>query len=360
MDFKVGEWYEFGGGGETHRLRCIAVDVPEIGGPAFTCCDGCLWDKVGVDRHLTGCTGWDWKPVEYPLWWRSGYTENCVIQQHDDYRVTYYEVMNGKFTEHDRVVRTEPYDAAYHGNKPITADEAKAWIAKHREPKWKPPEPGDGWRLLAAGETPQLGDEFYSWWSGAWIQWAKHTSKGPISEQNLVDPATGRSFWVRRRVEPVKQSVPTGWTQVGGIAGGMLWFALDDSDSAAEVAPISAQVENTAESELWRELEVGETIREGDETADLSFGHYMSCWIAFHKKDAGRRVDRKLFPNHVYRRRVRVESPGWRYLDEGETVVAGDECQSDHSCRWGKCCTTVGDRVLASSVRLFRRKISPG
>jgi hypothetical protein len=134
----------------------------------------------------------------------------------------------------------------------------------------------------------------------------------------------------------------------------MLWFAPDDSDSASELAPISAQAENTEESELWRELEVGETIREGDQYWRHGVGPWESTTLNTYRPGQIDTFHAK------HRRRVRVESPGWRYLDEGETVNAGDECQSDRGCRWGKCLCTVGDRVLAISVRFFRRKISPG
>ncbi len=213
---------------------------------------------------------------------------------------------------------------------------------------WTPPEPGEGWRLLAAGEVIEPGDEAWRESIHGERGWhVSHCAGDVVSESELIDPDDEDSYWVRRRVEPVKPCVPTGWVQVGGISGGMLWFAPDDG---AECAPISAQAENTGESVIWRELEVGETIREGDEV-------YVGGWEIVVKGIVGMKM-RLNDPSKV-RRRVRVESPGWRYLDEGETVKAGDESRATRSCRWVPAVGTVGMSVMADNHELFRRKISP-
>lgn len=69
---------------------------------------------------------------------------------------------------------------------------------------------------------------------------------------------------------------------------------------------------------LYRDLSHGETIRIEDE--------YLFCgsWLAGSTEP--RHVGRKLEKWHVrHRRPVRLQSPGWRYLDAGETVQDGDE-----------------------------------
>ena len=308
MEFKVGEWYEQWNLVCGHpelprtldRMRCIAVDVREIeGSVVFVTEHGDLcWLETDENiKHLPGCDGWDWKPVEYPLWWKAG--DHCIVEQHSADRVTYHEVSSGKLdsTRHNW---PNEYDGKFLGYSVITVDEARSWFTKRRESK-----------------LPQ---------------------------------------------EPVKQSVPTGWTQVGGIAGGMLWFAPDDSEPASEVAPISARVENTAESELWRELEVGETICEGDQYWKHGFGPWQSTTLNTYRPGKIEKFHAK------HRRRVRVESPGWRYLDEGETVVFGDEFRCFGGC-W-KPANQIGSTVADARKRidapkdacvcLFRRKISPG
>jgi len=60
---------------------------------------------------------------------------------------------------------------------------------------------------------------------------------------------------------------------------------------------------------------------------------------------------------------VRVESPGWRYLDEGEMVKAGDMiANAEFAKHWINVCSSIGGKVSVlseSGKYVFRRKISP-
>lgn len=98
---------------------------------------------------------------------------------------------------------------------------------------------------------------------------------------------------------------------------------------------------------LFRDLAIGETIRQGDEFLN-----------SVTKKWQVRSVDAfvPLSGHHVrHRRPVRVQSPGWRYLDAGETVLAGDEVWC-HSFRHWERLTVLYDSKV-NNDRIFRRKL---
>ena len=224
------------------------------------------------------------------------------------------------------------------------------------------PDPGDGYRLLTEGETINFDDEYLhlgSRWVpcrvGTWQKWWSNTL---VPHRRLVEPAV-EPVRVGDRVEVVSGT----WSKSCGVVivtafdasyvivkldnvfvgSKPLTIRVSPSEvSAQKCAPKSAQVDPE-----WRLLEIGEVIRDTDQ-------HIHNNW-----ETVSAAVGQKLHVSHCkIRRRVRIESPGWRYLDSGETVQAGDEAVRCDGCVSLDKTGIKPSWIVQDSGR-FRRKTTP-
>jgi hypothetical protein len=105
-------------------------------------------------------------------------------------------------------------------------------------------------------------------------------------------------------------------------------------------------------------LEIGEVIHKDDEYRDI--GHHGTKWNQGHW-DAGKTWKPSIFV--PFRRRVRIESPGWRYLDAGETVRAGDETAFLSGTKWRDAADSFHFPYVVRCENIpsedFRRKTVP-
>jgi hypothetical protein len=131
------------------------------------------------------------------------------------------------------------------------------------------------------------------------------------------------------------------------VGGKPLTIRVSPSEvSAQKCAPKSVQVDPE-----WRLLEIGEVLRHGDEVWSCGFGPWFPVGTYMHGEARHK-------CNAPHRRRVRIESLGWRYLDAGETVQAGDEYSSSR-WRWDIQQKSTGRAVSSSESYFFRRKTAP-
>lgn len=234
------------------------------------------------------------------------------------------------------------------------------------------PAPGEGWRLLKEGEKVEQGDEYYSK-SVGWVpsdNWRTNGKQG-------TNPAFVLGY--RRRVTQPAPVVSVGdrvkvlsgpWAGCTGVV-----IALDAYVLLSDYGKMTAKYDSTPVIELdhvrvgghklilnkvtveklppvvpevlYRDLAIGETIRIEDE--------YMFCggWLAG-LSDA-RCVGKKMEQYHVrHRRPVRIQSPGWRYLDAGETVQDGDHY--DYASA-GWCIHHMTAGTVSRGDTSFRRKL---
>ena len=230
------------------------------------------------------------------------------------------------------------------------------------------------YRLLEIGEVIESGDE---WWDEG--EWRANNVVGltyvvDIPLRRLVKPA----------VTPAASSVPAPVVSIGdrvkvlsgpwaGCTGVVTGFetqvslsgygkmtALRDSVPVIELDHVRVggqrlsvkagsleKLPPVVPEVLYRDLAHGEVIRKGDEFLN-----------SITKKWQVRSVDTfvPLSGHHVrHRRPVRIQSDGWRYLDAGETVQAGDEVWC-HSFRHWECLTVLYDSPV-NNDRIFRRKL---
>jgi hypothetical protein len=103
---------------------------------------------------------------------------------------------------------------------------------------------------------------------------------------------------------------------------------------------------------LFRDLSHGETIRQGDEF--WLFGHGPWETVGAGSSLIGKTVKQY---NSRHRRPVRIQSPGWRYLDAGETICQGDQWVQNGHC-WGVA-SAVGEKAEpiteTGSVKIRRK-----
>ena len=227
------------------------------------------------------------------------------------------------------------------------------------------------WRLLEKGEVTRHDDEYWS--ADRWRVWGEYHGGNPL----VMDVPVRRWAGEKKAVEPVRvgdrvEVVSGTWAKSCGVVLGILPMNLkikldnvfvggsplvfivgkDSVRSAQKCAPKSVQVDPE-----WRLLAIGEVIREGDEWITPFENRWRECrtsvgyGVETHRKSTSCKTFQA-------RRRVRIESPGWRYLDAGETVQAGDEYAS---CRWRWDIQQKSTgRVVSSSESFhFRRKTTP-
>ena len=238
------------------------------------------------------------------------------------------------------------------------------------------PDPGEGYRLIdKAVDKPEPGDEFWNDVRKVWEtrcfgvrDTSRFTSRDiyrrklpavtapVVSVGDRVKVLTGPwagctgviiAFEVEVSVNPcgkmtaLKDSVPV--VRLDNVwVGGQRPSLTLPADQVEKLPPVVPEV-------LYRDLSHGETIRDEDE--------YLFCgnWLA--GSTDTRSVGKKLEHYHVrHRRPVRLQSPGWRYLDAGETVQAGDEafCENVGPGFWP---LPILNGSLVNNEKLFRRKL---
>lgn len=224
------------------------------------------------------------------------------------------------------------------------------------------------YRLLEVGEVIEKGDEYYGLedkWLGfppSCVGMKTVPHDAPI--RRLIKPA----------VTPAASSVPDPVVSVGDrvkvlsgpwagctgvvrsldypqgrtvvmdnvFVGGDRLIVIVQGKDLERLPPVVTEV-------LFRDLAIGEVIRQGDEVESDVMGWRPSCRI-------GQTQERFHFPA---RRPVRLQSPGWRYLDAGETVQAGDETEYSFAPFWRDARLTMsfGYPVLEGHDKYFRRKL---
>jgi hypothetical protein len=221
------------------------------------------------------------------------------------------------------------------------------------------------WRLLEVGEVIENGDEI--WADADWNSFSTNAGQrkyvtNPVrrwaGEKKPAEPAVS----VGDRVEVISGTWAKSCGTVLGILPMNLKIKLDNvfvggkpltirvspSDVAALKSAPKASVHSDPE---WRMLEIGEVIREGDECS--SRRGWEKCSIGLHDLTMNEHDVRGKF---YVRRRVRLQLPGWRYLDAGETVQAGDHVYVENA---GFVSLPILNRSKVGNEKLFRRKTAP-
>ncbi len=220
------------------------------------------------------------------------------------------------------------------------------------------------YRLLEIGEVIESGDEWYD----ANGEWRPNNSVGltyvvDIPLRRLVKPA------VTPAADPVK---PDPAVSVGdrvtvlsgpwaGCTGVVIEFDypqgcvvnLDHVHVGGSQLSVVSPVEKLAPvvpEVLYRDLSHGETIRQGDQF--WTFG--VGPWAAAGPAEIGGTIN---VVKARHRRPARLQSPGWRYLDAGETVRPEDEASYGDGESWGCCDWKVGKTVQNGGEKYFRRKL---
>jgi hypothetical protein len=222
------------------------------------------------------------------------------------------------------------------------------------------------WRLVEIGEVIEKGDEY--WQFGEWTKWPigstptvkyvtdpvrrwageKKPAEPAVSVGDRVEVVSGT--WVKSHgtvlgILPMNLKIKLENVFVGGSP---LVFIVGKNDVAALKSAPKADVQVDPE---WRMLEIGEVIREGDEEKYFGWTPYRKG--VFGDTIIGRPLDRVFNP---VRRRVRLQSPEWRYLDSGETVQAGDDAFVENAV-FVSLPILNGSKV--GNERMFRRKTAP-
>lgn len=234
------------------------------------------------------------------------------------------------------------------------------------------PDPGEGWRLLKEGEKIERDDQFWhdrgkEWLIGStiWIGDPFDDTFQPM-RRRIPQPAPVVSVGDRVKVLSGPWAGCTGvvlsWsveiTITGGemkartdsqpivrldhvwVGGQRLGLTLKTSD-VEKLPPVVPEV-------MFRDLSHGETVKAGDQFWKFGYGP----WTDAGPKEIG---DTITTYKARHRRAVRVQSPGWRYLDAGETIQAGDEINMGD---WQKVrVTLLGYKVESFETKEIRRKL---
>jgi hypothetical protein len=233
------------------------------------------------------------------------------------------------------------------------------------------------YRLLEIGELTQCDDEY--WQEGRWHTWGPYHGGNPlvldVPVRRLIKPAVTPAATTPDPVVSVgdRVTVLSGpWAGCTGVVTGFetqvslsqtSMRAMRDSvpvvrldhvhvggsrlvvktGSLEKLAPVVPEV-------LFRDLSHGETIRQGDQF--WTFG--VGPWAAAGPAEIGGTIN---VVKARHRRPARLQSPGWRYLDAGETVQAGDEVSYGNGAWWGSCPDKAGKTVQDFAADCFRRKL---
>lgn len=230
------------------------------------------------------------------------------------------------------------------------------------------PDPGEGYRLIdKAIDKPEPGDEYWNDVRKVWetrcfgVRDTSRFTSRDIYRRKLpavpAQPAPVVSVGDRVKVLSGPWAGCTG-VVIGSlpmnlkikmdnvfVGGNNLTMIVGKTSSVEPLPPVVPEV-------LYRDLAIGEVIRQGDQY--WLFGR--GPWEDVRPNMTGSPV-KKYHANH--RRPVRVQSPGWRYLDAGETVQAGDETEYSVPPIW-RCasgCSSYLGRVFEGHDKFFRRKL---
>ncbi len=235
------------------------------------------------------------------------------------------------------------------------------------------------YRLLEVGELTQSDDEY--WQEGRWHTWGPYHGGNPlvldVPVRRLIKPAVTPAATTPDPVVSVgdRVTVLSGpWAGCTGVVTGFetqvslsqtSMRAMRDSvpvvrldhvhvggsrlvvktGSLEKLAPVVPEV-------LFRDLSHGETIRHGDEIRLRGNTEWEPAGLAIGSKIGSNMNDGNLY---LFRRPVRIQSPGWRYLDAGETVRAGDEVWCQVFSHWERLTVLYDSKV--NNEKLFRRKL---
>lgn len=123
----------------------------------------------------------------------------------------------------------------------------------------------------------------------------------------------------------------------------------DDLQDCRRVEPTPVQPDP---GEGWRWVEVGETLQAGDELPDDS-GEWCGTGMVGEACDSECRYRRRVEPAPVQP----DPGEGWRLLQSGETIQRGDEVFG--GTMWWKVSDAVGLRLKESRVGKYRRRVEP-
>ena len=220
------------------------------------------------------------------------------------------------------------------------------------------------YRLLEVGEVIEKGDEIWSdkkGWFSAELSIGENVPTWAAPMRRLANPAVTPAASVVNVGDRVK--VLSGpWAGCTGVVIGSLPMNLKikmdnvlvgGNNLTMIVGKVAVEpLPPVVPEVLYRDLSHGETIRIEDE-----YLNYCGEW----KNGSGspRGIGQKLDKYHVrHRRPVRLQSPGWRYLDAGETVQAGDETSySGTPDPWRPCSWCLNKPVSVGHDVFFRRKL---
>jgi hypothetical protein len=232
------------------------------------------------------------------------------------------------------------------------------------------------WRLLEVGEKRERGDEIFSMSSGdGWFECSnlaigstvrkdhapcRRRVPDPCAEIGAAKSAPLVKLRDRVTVTSGTWSGCTGkvyaidhkrgmLTRVGltlecVFSGGRPYSVWESADN------VTVLVEPVAVDPEWRLLSVGETIRYGDECWSFGVGPWLPSLCV---GDVFERCYTDV------RRRVRIESPGWRYLDAGETVQAGDDVIRENGICVPLKATGIDSGWIVQDYGRFCRKTAP-
>ena len=224
----------------------------------------------------------------------------------------------------------------------------------------------EGYRMLSVGEKIRAGDEIY-------------VGKWEVVVKTLV--GTTMQDWdkskVRRRIPQPAPVVSVGdrvavlsgiWAGCTGVVD-VPWGKLNYNTCSFDLEAVSVRLGNVfvggnqlvivcpvsqveklplvVAEVVYRDLAHDEVIRQGDE-----FLNGFDSWLPV--VSIGAKWDNYYF--RPMRRPVRIQSPGWRYLDAGETVQAGDETFCENVGFWP---LSIVNGSQLNNERMFRRKLSP-
>jgi len=200
------------------------------------------------------------------------------------------------------------------------------------------------YRLLEVGEVIEKGDEIWSdkkGWFSAELSIGENVPTWAAPMRRLVNPAVTPAASVVNVGDRVK--VLSGpWAGCTGVVigslpmnlkikmdnvfvgGNNLTMIVGKTSSVELLPPVVPEV-------LYRDLSHGETIRKGDEIQMTKQGKWEPVSSSSGTKVGDNHSDGRLY---FFRRPIRLQSPGWRYLDAGETVQAGDEAAFNAEPIW--------------------------
>jgi hypothetical protein len=216
-------------------------------------------------------------------------------------------------------------------------------------------DPGEGCRLLSHGETLQEGDEFR-----CGIGWVETDRAGQV-----IDRTKGRfgQCVYRRKIDPgpgyrllaEDETIAEGDEAYGSLT--KRWrVTANPGVKAFRSSLISAYRRKIDSSPMdgYRLLDLDEEIKEGDEVLDTSKGWIPS--LRFNKTPRHSALGLK------YRRKIeepKIEAgPGYRLLQKGEVVQAGDEFLSIYQ-NWKPVEFDIGKRSNIDASYYHRRKVEP-